>query len=72
MGRGEDGKQKTRVRGWTGIGRNRWIGEDDKLKENVCIASLKKHTVIGLSEFSFFLLMDSFLCREGSSAPVCR
>lgn len=43
---GEGGKQKTRARGWIGIGRNRQIGEEDKLKENVCITSLHSNVSV--------------------------
>lgn len=37
---GEGEKQKTRVRGWIGVGRNRQIYEKEKLEEYVCITSL--------------------------------
>jgi len=39
-GRREEGKQKTRGRGWIGIGKSRRVGEDDKWKDHVGLASL--------------------------------
>lgn len=43
---GGGGKQKRRARGWIRIGKNRWIGEEGKLEENVHVTSL--HTNVSV------------------------